>query len=64
MRTFKIYSLSDFQICNTVFINYSHHITHYFPMIYLFHNWKCDFADGSVVNNPFTVWEMQVGSLG
>ena len=22
-------------------INYSHHAVHYFPMTYLFYNWKC-----------------------
>ena len=64
MRTFKIYSLSNFQICNTVLINYSHHIIHYFPMIYLFHNWKFDFPEGSVLTNPLRIWEIQVGSLG
>ena len=40
MRTFKIYFLSNFQICITVFINYNHHAIYYFPMIYLFYIWK------------------------
>ena len=47
MRTFKIYSLSNFQICNTVLLT-SHQATYYYiPMTYFilfiyffFSNWK------------------------
>ena len=40
MRILKIYSLSKFQMCNTVLLIISHHIVHYVPMTDLFCNWK------------------------
>ena len=39
IRTFKNYSLSDFQIPNTLLLT-SHQIVHYIPVAYLFYNWK------------------------
>ena len=36
MRTFKIYSLSNFQNMQYSIINYSHHVIHYIPMTYCF----------------------------
>lgn len=39
MRTFKVYTLSNFHIYNI--INCSHHALYYTPVTYLFCNWKC-----------------------
>ena len=36
MRTFKIYSLRNVPIRNTVGVNYHHHAVHYIPRAYLF----------------------------
>ena len=38
MRTFKIYSLSNFQIQNTYSVKYSHHAVYYIPRTYLSYN--------------------------
>ena len=40
MSTFKIYSLSNFQIYNTVLLTIVTNAVHYIPMTYLFYNWK------------------------
>ena len=36
MRTFQIYSLSNFQACDTLIINYGHHAIHDIPRTLLF----------------------------
>ena len=40
VRTFMIYFLSNFQVCNTVFINYNHHSVHQILRTYSSYNWK------------------------
>lgn len=41
IRTFKTYSLGNFQIYSTVLLTiYSHYPIHYIPRTYLFWNWK------------------------
>ena len=45
MRTFKIYSLSKFQILPYSFIHYGHHTVPYILRTYLFYNWMFGLLD-------------------
>ena len=40
MRTFKIYYLSNFQVCNTIILTIFKYMIHYISMTYLFYTWK------------------------
>ena len=52
VRTFKSYSLSNFQIYNTVLLNWSHHSLHHIPRTHFIQNWKLVTFDHGYLFSP------------
>ena len=59
MRTFRIYSLSNFQVYSIAVLSFSHHIVYYIPLLIYFKTGSCTFFRFLVTITSYLLGRLQ-----